>query len=385
VVIIKGGDIHEKRKAAAEFRREGGARFLLSTSAGGEGINLQVCRVLFNYDLPWNPMAIEQRIGRIHRYGQQHTAQVFNLVATDTIEGTVHLQLQEKLQKIATAIGKVNDDGAPREDFLSSILGPLSERLDYVALYREALVHRDFDRTADEIEEAVRNAVSAGNILDSLCQGLEPFNLDKYRAIRGDVTWGDLAQFVTRALAEIGAPFAWQHDLLSCDVPEVLRQRPGVADRYERLTFDRRRAMNSPDVELAGIGHPLVDVLLDFFRSPRFSGLTCVRLVDGVNGHHESVLQFNYLVQEHRDGVSESLAVVPVADGREYAPELADLLSRRVGRNSLQNPVLRPDAQEVAEAAMAMVLAERAASDPNVPREYHLDALAIIPGSKGSP
>ena len=124
VVIIKGGDIHEKRKAAAEFRREGGARFLISTSAGGEGINLQVCRILFNYDLPWNPMTIEQRIGRIHRYGQQHTAQVFNLVATDTIEGAVHLQLQEKLQKIAAAIGKVNDDGAPREDFLSSILGP---------------------------------------------------------------------------------------------------------------------------------------------------------------------------------------------------------------------------------------------------------------------
>ena len=203
---------------------------MISTSAGGEGINLQVCHILFNYDLPWNPMTIEQRIGRIHRYGQQHTAQVYNLVATDTIEGAVHLQLQEKLQKIAAAIGKVNDDGAPREDFLSSILGPLSERLDYVALYRDALIHRDFDRTAEEIEEAVKNAVNAGNILDSLCQGLEPFNLDKYREIRGDVTWGDLAQFVTRGLAEIGAKFAWQDDLLSVDVPEVLRQRQGIMD-----------------------------------------------------------------------------------------------------------------------------------------------------------
>jgi hypothetical protein len=333
---------------------------------------------LFNYDLPWNPMAIEQRIGRIHRYGQQHTAQVYNLVATDTIEGTVHLQLQDKLQKIAAAIGKVNEDGAPREDFLSSILGPLSERLDYVALYRDALVHRDFDRTAEEIEQAVKNAVTAGNILDSLCQGLEPFNLDKYRAIRGDVTWADLAQFVTRGLAEIGAKFAWQNDLLSIEVSESLRQRPGVQESYERLTFDRRRAMNAADVELAGIGHPLVDELLDYFRSPTFSGLTCTRQVDGANGHHQSLVQFNYVVQEHREGVDESLLVIPVADGREYIAELASVLARRVGRNCADAPPPPPEAEEVAEAAARVALAQRAASDPNVPREYHLDGVAVI-------
>jgi len=55
-------------------------------TAGGEGINLQVCRVLFNYDLPWNSMAVEQRIGRIHRYGQQETAQVYNLPACRKLE-----------------------------------------------------------------------------------------------------------------------------------------------------------------------------------------------------------------------------------------------------------------------------------------------------------
>lgn len=63
--------------------------------------------------------------------------------------------------------------------------------------------------------------------------------------------------------------------------------------------------------------------LLSHFGSPTFSGLTCVRQVDGVNGHHESLVQFNYLVHEHRDGVSESLVVVPVADGREYIPEFS--------------------------------------------------------------
>ena len=64
---------------------------LVCTAAGREGINLQFARILFNFDLPWNPMDLEQRIGRIHRYGQRDTAQVYNFVTTDTIEGNIFL------------------------------------------------------------------------------------------------------------------------------------------------------------------------------------------------------------------------------------------------------------------------------------------------------
>ena len=81
IATLKGGPIDDKIAAMEDFWRDDGARFLLSTSAGGEGINLQIGRILFNYDLPWNPMAVEQRIGRIHRYGQQETVQVYNLLA----------------------------------------------------------------------------------------------------------------------------------------------------------------------------------------------------------------------------------------------------------------------------------------------------------------
>jgi SNF2 family DNA or RNA helicase len=79
---------------------------LVCTAAGREGINLQFARILFNYDLPWNPMDLEQRIGRIHRYGQESTAQVYNLVAADTIEGQIYLLLEEKLNDIARTLAK---------------------------------------------------------------------------------------------------------------------------------------------------------------------------------------------------------------------------------------------------------------------------------------
>jgi superfamily II DNA/RNA helicase len=70
VTVLKGGDHGAKTAAEKRFKASDGPRVLICTAAGREGINLQHARVLFNFDLPWNPMDLEQRIGRIHRYGQ---------------------------------------------------------------------------------------------------------------------------------------------------------------------------------------------------------------------------------------------------------------------------------------------------------------------------
>ncbi|HSV31313.1 MAG TPA: helicase-related protein, partial [Atribacteraceae bacterium] len=84
--------------------REGAIQVLVATEAAGEGINLQVCNILFNYDIPWNPNRLEQRMGRIHRYGQKKDCLIFNFVATNTIEGRVLQRLLEKLQEIRDAL-----------------------------------------------------------------------------------------------------------------------------------------------------------------------------------------------------------------------------------------------------------------------------------------
>ena len=84
--------------------REGNIQVLVATEAAGEGINLQCCNILFNYDIPWNPNRLEQRMGRIHRYGQQSDCLIFNFVATNTIEGRVLQRLLDKLQEIRNAL-----------------------------------------------------------------------------------------------------------------------------------------------------------------------------------------------------------------------------------------------------------------------------------------
>ncbi len=79
-------------------------QILVATEAAGEGINLQSCNILFNYDIPWNPNRLEQRMGRIHRYGQRKDCLIFNFVATNTIEGSILRRLLEKLQEIRDAL-----------------------------------------------------------------------------------------------------------------------------------------------------------------------------------------------------------------------------------------------------------------------------------------
>ena len=126
-------------------------------------------------------MDVEQRIGRIHRYKQEHTAQVYNLVLSDTIEGRIFLLLEEKLEAIAATLGKLDEEGNIAEDMRSQILGQLSERLNYDKLYQEALSDPELKRTKVELEAALTNAKEAREVVFNLFQDLQGFSLDEYQ------------------------------------------------------------------------------------------------------------------------------------------------------------------------------------------------------------
>jgi len=101
VAQIHGGMRYSAREEQVEFFRDpNGAQYLVATDAAGEGINLQFCWLMVNYDIPWNPARLEQRMGRIHRYKQTHTVVLLNLVAEDTREGRVLKVLLEKMQRM---------------------------------------------------------------------------------------------------------------------------------------------------------------------------------------------------------------------------------------------------------------------------------------------
>jgi superfamily II DNA or RNA helicase len=106
VARIHGGMSYQERdEQAAFFRDPEGARIMVATDAAGEGINLQFCWLLINYDIPWNPARLEQRMGRVHRYKQVHPVLLLNVVASKTREGRVLKVLLEKLERIREELG----------------------------------------------------------------------------------------------------------------------------------------------------------------------------------------------------------------------------------------------------------------------------------------
>jgi len=273
IATVKGGPLDDKIAAVERFWEPDGARFLVSTSAGGEGINLQVCRVLFNYDLPWNPMAVEQRIGRIHRYGQQDTVQVYNLIAEDTIEQRIYDLLEEKLLDIARTIGKVDPvTGSVAEDFRGEILGFIGSAPNYQELYRKAILDRDYRRTAEELAQMMQTAAVASQALQSLAQDLTAFNLEYYRKLQGELTLQDLKTFVETGILRLGGTFIPEGDFYRIETPQALRGYRNVAARYDTACFRRDIAMRRKSADFMGIGHPLVDAVVAHFQRASWPG-----------------------------------------------------------------------------------------------------------------
>ena len=259
VEVLKGGDHGAKVAAERRFKRSDGPRVLICTAAGREGINLQFARVLFNHDLPWNPMDVEQRIGRIHRYGQEDTAQVYNLVSADTIEGQIFLLLEEKLLAIAEALGKVDESGQVTEDLRSQILGQLSERVSYDRLYQDAIGDPTLRRTQQELEVAIENARMARDVVFELFQDLEGFRLEDYKQFDDGGTGMDrLLQYAREGVDELGGK---------------VTSRPGAVyeisldgEATAQVTTNRDRAKGNDYLTLLGLEHPLVVRLMTDHR-----------------------------------------------------------------------------------------------------------------------
>ncbi|MDZ7855076.1 DEAD/DEAH box helicase [Sphaerotilus sp.] len=261
VVVLRGGDHGAKTAAERKFRQKDGPRVLVCTAAGREGINLQFARILFNFDLPWNPMDMEQRIGRIHRYGQNHTAQVYNLVLSDTIEGRIFLLLDDKLTEIARTVGKVDDQGNVAEDLRAQILGQLCERLNYDKLYQEALSDPELKRTQVELEAALSNSREAREVVFDLFQDLEGFSLDDYKPL-SDVATGlqRLVHFLSAAVED-----RQQRFVKLDDQTYELATVDGMV--IARFTLDRGVATAQDDLQLLGLDHPIVQQEFGRWRS----------------------------------------------------------------------------------------------------------------------
>src|SRR3989442_1586127 len=255
---------------AEEQFKEGKFQILVATEAAGEGINLQFCNILFNYDIPWNPNRLEQRMGRIHRYGQRKDCLIFNFVATNTIEGRVLQRLLEKLQEIRDAL----DD-----DAVFNVVGEVLPAAHVERVLRDYYSGRLGDT---DLEERLLRNVDEGQfraICQNALEGLASKKLNlvmliERRALaqeRGVVPetiarfLREAAEFVPMTLKSVPS---LPHTFEPARTPPVLRRYekepdwklPALTDRYPRCSTDREAAETN-SLEWVTPGHPLFEAI----------------------------------------------------------------------------------------------------------------------------
>ncbi len=278
VVTIHGGmDVDARKQAQLEFKRH--AKIMVATDAAGEGINLQFCRYMINWDIPWNPNRLEQRMGRIHRYGQPNDVFVYNLVAVNTREGSV---LEKVLRKLDVMRQQLGDD---------RVYDVIAEWLEDVPLVQliEQSIDQENDEAVQRTEQAMDNPAMRQRA-DELVALQKKQSLASHLDLRAARQLRDLSDehrlqplFIERFFerAYIAAGGILERDRLYPvfrvgAIPNALRElahtaRIDLAERYDApFVFDKRlvsitsRERVPEGTQLLGPSHPLFEVVTEW-------------------------------------------------------------------------------------------------------------------------
>ena len=327
-VFLFHGQLKPDAKDAAveKFKASANPAILLSTEAGGEGRNFQFCHLLVNYDLPWNPMRVEQRIGRVDRIGQQHTVQVFNLWVKGTIEERVLDVLEHRINIFEETVGGLDPILGDAERDLAHILRLGGEERDRALTQFEQHLERRM-KAARGAEEKLRDFImetkSYSGAIASMLAGRE-----------SPISPADQERFVGRLLADVNTHLAPQED----GTYQITFNEPFLSDYPQHTKDSRRRTVafrpdvkpDSEHVEYLALGHPVVDELIRRVTDTSYAGSAAAYEIEATEDLSEAkgwLLVYELGVPSLRE--VRELAAYFVVDGGECDAELGGRLMHR--------------------------------------------------------
>ena len=302
--------VSQPREQAADAFNAGRVRFLVSTEAGGEGIDLQErCAVLVHVDMPWNPMRLHQRVGRLSRYGQQRPVSVYILRNPDTVEARIWDLLNEKLERVQRAFSAVMEQ---REDISQLVIGMAGP-----ALFNE-LFSGAQGMTGDRLTawfDTATATLGGRDVVETARELLGSVSRFDFQQVGRDlprVDVPDLERFFTLAVGRHRRRIFKRDDGLEINAPEAWRSRSyAVRDKYDGLVFDRGLRGTNAASRVLGVGHVLFDIALDEARNlpvrvAALEGISAPVLVlsveDEVTGTGALVQRLTFGVTDGADG-----------------------------------------------------------------------------------
>ena len=283
VELINGSMPHQRRREAID-KFEGDAQFLISTEAGGEGINLQrKCHIMVNYDLPWNPMRLVQRIGRLYRYGQKKRVVVFNLHSPDTLDEKIIDLMYTRIDQVVNDIAGVSSEF--NEQMQDDIVGEISDLMDVSSILSEATVE-GIERTQKRIEEALERAKTATAKQRELFEHAARFNPEEahHELIIGQE---HSTAFVKGMFQQLGIQIVdTTHNGLIWHIrlPEPMQRELGVTKSRYDVTLDRILAADRTGTHMLDLDSFLMQYLIRKAKSYEFMGLSAVIQSDSLGG-----------------------------------------------------------------------------------------------------
>jgi ERCC4-related helicase len=320
VHVVNGSmNVEERLHSIQAFEAHG--QFLISTEAGGEGINLhRRCHILVNYDLPWNPMRLAQRIGRLYRYGQKKHVLAFNLQANESADDEIIGHMYTRLAQVARDMASV--DSADSERLVNEIVGNLADLIEVEELL-DAAASAGIERTKERIEEALVRARESADLQRELFAHAASYDRSALaRALRVDRR--HLAAFTLGMVRELGGAAQetrrWPGRVWRLRLPEALRKGIVGFSAETLVSFEREHFPDEPSIHYLDMDDPLVERLLEIAGHYNFEGQTAAFELD-------------------RDG-SIAVAVIGWQDeiGRKVRDELVVAGAGEHGSEVVRNP-----------------------------------------------
>ncbi|RWA68021.1 DEAD/DEAH box helicase [Mesorhizobium sp.] len=301
--------ISQPREQAADAFNVGKVRFLVSTEAGGEGIDLQErCAVLVHADMPWNPMRLHQRVGRLSRYGQKRPVSVYILRNPETVEARIWDLLNAKLERIQLALSSVMEE---EEDISLLVVGMTGSSLFNELFAGAEGLSKDRLTSWFDQSTATLGGRDVVETVRELLGGVSRFDFQQVGKDLPKVDLPDLEKFFTLAVSRHGRRVFRRDDGLEVKAPDEWRARSyAVREKYEGLVFDRSLRGKNVTSRVLGVGHVLFELALEEARTNPVSfaclsglqqPLLIVTVEDEVTGTGALVHRLVFGVRENGD------------------------------------------------------------------------------------
>jgi superfamily II DNA or RNA helicase len=271
ISLLHGGLAHTEREEAIAHFEECG-QFLVSTEAGGEGINLQrECHIMINYDLPWNPMRLVQRVGRLYRYGQKNKVVVFNVSVTQSMDGNILNILYQRIDQVVKDMSIMGGEFRPGLE--AEILGELVEVLDVNDILEQArqdVTHH----TQEKIDAALQRAKEAIEKQRELLEYAAGYNPEENEG-ELDITLAHVDAFIKGSMETLNIKVldtSHKGKVMRVSLPDDVAEEVGIAGRQMKITLDRDIASRRKDIQMMDLNSPLLIHLLGHVKDYRFDG-----------------------------------------------------------------------------------------------------------------